>query len=203
MRRLLAIVALVVFAGCSPVEQVISPPVLTPEPVVLTPVTPVAPEPVLEIPIEEEPILDEPLVGPFETVKHSFWFRRNNTHTQPSLGLKREYIDKYGCIALGQKPGKYIYLTFDEGYEQGFTPQILDVLKELDVPAAFFVTGQYVRSHPHLVKRMAAEGHIIGNHTITHPSLADISEEKMRQELLGLDEMLEPLIGEKTYFMRP
>ena len=60
-----------------------------------------------------------------------------------------------------------------------------------------------MRSRPDLVKRMATEGHIVGNHTMSHPSLADLSEDMLRQELLELDEMLEFIIGERTYFMRP
>lgn len=196
-------IVVVVVSGCSPVWQVISPPVIEPEPIVSIPITPVIPEPVIEQPIEQGPIEEEPSAEPFETQKYSFWFSRNSTHTQPSLGIQKKYIEKYGTIALGQNTGRYIYLTFDEGYELGFTPQVLDVLQDLNVPAAFFVTGHYVSSQPDLVRRMAAEGHIVGNHTMTHPSLADISEDILRQEFLDLDELLEPLIGERTYFMRP
>lgn len=86
-----------------------------------------------------------------------------------------------GCTWYSNKFGNYkalfimpkssnIYLTFDEGYEYGFSGEILDVLKEKNVKAVFFVTLPYARDNPELVKRMIDEGHIVGNHTTTHPS---------------------------------
>ena len=66
---------------------------------------------------------------------------------------------------MGNKKKKYIYLTFDEGYEAGYTEQILDVLKENDVKATFFITAHYLNTAEDLVKRMIDEGHIVGNHT--------------------------------------
>lgn len=70
---------------------------------------------------------------------------------------------------------KVIYLTFDEGYENGYTPAFLDVLKKHGIHGTFFVTGSYLKSQPDLVKRMVAEGHIVGNHTMKHPSMATIT----------------------------
>jgi peptidoglycan-N-acetylmuramic acid deacetylase len=66
---------------------------------------------------------------------------------------------------------KVVYLTFDQGYEAGFTGRILDTLRDKGVQATFFLSGSYVRDEPGLVRRMAAEGHLVGNHTQTHPSL--------------------------------
>src|SRR5699024_12309635 len=66
---------------------------------------------------------------------------------------------------------KDIYLTFDNGYEAGYTTDILDILLEEDVPATFFVTGHYVEQEPKLIKRMVEDGHIIGNHSYHHPDL--------------------------------
>lgn len=83
------------------------------------------------------------------------------------------YYDKlYGMYAADfiQPYSNYIYLTFDEGYEYGFTPSILDTLKEKGVKAVFFVTLPYAKDNPELVQRMIDEGHVIGNHTTTHPS---------------------------------
>lgn len=70
---------------------------------------------------------------------------------------------------------KVIYLTFDEGYENGYTPTFLDVLKKHGIHGTFFVTGSYLKSQPDLVKRMVAEGHIVGNHTLKHPSMSTIT----------------------------
>ena len=66
---------------------------------------------------------------------------------------------------MGNNADKYIYLTFDEGYEAGYTSQILDTLKENNVKATFFITAHYLNTQPELVKRMIDEGHIVGNHT--------------------------------------
>ena len=74
-------------------------------------------------------------------------------------------MEKYDGIYIGNEEKKYIYLTFDEGYEAGYTEQILDVLKENDVKATFFITAHYLNTAEDLVKRMIDEGHIVGNHT--------------------------------------
>lgn len=68
------------------------------------------------------------------------------------------------------KNRRLIYLTIDEGYENGYTAKILDVLKEKQCPAVFFVTMDYVQENPDLIRRMIDEGHVVGNHSITHPS---------------------------------
>ena len=81
---------------------------------------------------------------------------------------------------------KEIYLTFDEGYENGYTPKILDVLKENKVKAVFFITGPYLSQHQNLVRRMVEEGHTVGNHTVHHPSLL-LQDEKVEEEVLGLE----------------
>ena len=73
-------------------------------------------------------------------------------------------MDQYKGIAMGNNEKKYVYLTFDEGYEAGYTPRILQVLKENDVKAAFFLTAHYVNTQENLVKEMINDGHIIGNH---------------------------------------
>jgi len=92
-------------------------------------------------------------------------------------------IEEQGAVYKGNKNKKEIYLTFDNGYENGYTEQILDVLKKEKVPAAFFVTGHYLESAPELVERMVYEGHIIGNHSWHHPDMTQISDEKIKKEL--------------------
>lgn len=98
-----------------------------------------------------------------------------------------------------------IYLTFDVGYENGYTEGLLDVLKEEKVPAAFFVVGNFVEENPELVKRMADEGHIVGNHTMHHPDMSAISDEAaFKKELGELEAAYEKAVGKKMQkFYRP
>lgn len=129
---------------------------------------------------------------------------RNSEHKTPEISKStKELIDKYGAIFTGDESSKVIYLTFDEGYENGYTPTILDILKDRNVKAAFFVTGSYVKQHPDYVKRMIDEGHIVGNHTMTHPSLPTITDEKIKQEAEGVDNLLMDRFGIKTKYLRP
>ncbi|MDI6601637.1 MAG: delta-lactam-biosynthetic de-N-acetylase [Thermoanaerobacteraceae bacterium] len=129
---------------------------------------------------------------------------RNSEHKTPTISkTTRELVDKYEAIFTGDESSKVVYLTFDEGYENGYTPTILDILNDRGVKAAFFVTGSYVKQHPDYVKRMIDEGHIVGNHTMTHPSLPTITDEKIKQELNGVDELLMAKVGVKTKYLRP
>ena len=98
--------------------------------------------------------------------KIGWGIKREKDHKRPDVGKeKAELMEKYDGIYIGNEEKKYIYLTFDEGYEAGYTEQILDVLKENDVKATFFITAHYLNTAEDLVKRMVDEGHIVGNHT--------------------------------------
>lgn len=98
--------------------------------------------------------------------KIGWGIKRNDNHEQPDLGSKnKQLMDKYQGMAIGNKEKKYVYLTFDEGYEAGYTPKLLEVLKENNVKATFFITAHYLNTQPELVKQMIDEGHIVGNHT--------------------------------------
>ena len=104
--------------------------------------------------------------GAVSTKKIEWGIKRNDNHEQPELGSEnRKILEENSGIALGNSESKSIYLTFDEGYEAGYTKEILDVLKENDVKATFFLTAHYVNTQPELVQQMIDEGHIIGNHT--------------------------------------
>lgn len=99
------------------------------------------------------------------TKKIGWGIKRNDNHEQPDLGKANlEVLQKNNGIAIGNKENKYIYLTFDEGYEAGYTPQILSTLKENDVKATFFITAHYLNTQENLVRQMIDEGHIVGNH---------------------------------------
>ena len=94
--------------------------------------------------------------------KINWGIKRGKNHEQPDLGTTNiELIEKYDGIAMGNKEKKYVYLTFDSGYEAGYTEEILDILKENEVNATFFITAHYLNSASDLVERMIKEGHII------------------------------------------
>lgn len=106
-----------------------------------------------------------------------------------------EELAQYNAYYLGDTSRKVIYLTFDCGYENGYTASILDTLKKHNAPAAFFVVGNMIESAPDLIRRMVAEGHIVGNHTYHHPDMSSISEQSAFQKEL---ESLEALFQETT-----
>ncbi|NMB97034.1 MAG: polysaccharide deacetylase family protein, partial [Clostridiaceae bacterium] len=114
-----------------------------------------------------------------------------------------ELLKKYGGIYLGDTTKKVIYLTFDEGYENGYTPKILDTLKENKVQAVFFITGPYLKEHQDLVRRMVEEGHVVGNHTINHPSLPSLTDQELEEEVLGLERVFKEKFGKSMKFLRP
>ena len=116
-----------------------------------------------------------------------------------------EELAQYGAYYLGDSGEKVIYLTFDCGYENGCTEQILDALKKHGAPAAFFVVGHMVESAPEIVRRMAAEGHVVGNHTYHHPDMSAISDQSAFQtELERLEELYQETTGaELSRFYRP
>lgn len=133
--------------------------------------------------------------------KEGWGFRR--TENGPDFSKNQiRLMDEYGCIYRETGNGKNIYLTFDEGYEKGYTSLILDTLRQKGVTAAFFVTGQFVKENPELIKRMSSEGHIIGNHSQNHPSLPEIPPEKLKEELFELDRLVYGICGQHTKFLR-
>lgn len=100
---------------------------------------------------------------------------------------------------------KNIYLTFDAGYENGNTPRILEALKKHHVSATFFVVGNFISDNPDLIRQMLADGHTVGNHTMTHPDMSGVSStESFRKELEDVEVLYESVTGEKmTRFYRP
>ncbi|MFC0272881.1 delta-lactam-biosynthetic de-N-acetylase [Metabacillus herbersteinensis] len=135
----------------------------------------------------------------------SWGFKKSRNHEPASAGEKLdEILAKHGSFYLGDTSKKEIYLTFDNGYENGYTPQVLDVLKNRKVPATFFVTGHYLNSQADLVKRMVKEGHIVGNHSWYHPDLTKQSDEDLKEELESVRIKVEELTGQKGMsYLRP
>lgn len=90
---------------------------------------------------------------------------------------------------------KVIYLTFDNGYEAGYTNSILDTLKSKNVKVVFFVSGSYIDNNPNIIKRMVNEGHIVANHTVTHPTLPNLANNPaaFNAEILGVEKNIKML----------
>ena len=135
----------------------------------------------------------------------------NWDRAQDTLNL----IDKYGAIYRGNDEKKYVYLTFDCGYEYrteegkysvGVTNIILDVLKEKNAPGTFFVTGDYLKTDSDIVERMLDEGHIVGTHTMHHYNMTTITPEKFVEEIKLNNDLLKekiPTAPDMTFYRPP
>ena len=114
----------------------------------------------------------------------------------PTGNAGAQKLKEYNAYYIGDTSEKKIYLTFDAGYENGYTEKILDVLKKHGMKATFFLVGNFLQTAPELVKRMTAEGHTVGNHTMTHPDMSAISDrESFKKELGGLEELYKEVTG--------
>lgn len=118
---------------------------------------------------------------------------------QPPIGnADSEYLAQFNALYRDPTDKKVLYLTFDAGYENGYTSQILDVLQKHQVPATFFLVGNYLETCPDLVCRMVEEGHTVGNHTYSHPDMSAIAtEEAFREELTKNEELYRQITGEE------
>lgn len=116
-----------------------------------------------------------------------------------------EELKKYNAYYAADTDEKILYLTFDAGYENGNMPQILSALKKHNVSATFFVVGNFISSQPKLLKQMVAEGHTIGNHTMTHPNMAKIADKNsFQKELEGVEQLYQEVTGQSMpRFYRP
>lgn len=141
----------------------------------------------------------------------SWYCVRNKNHLQPIFGSDLSYVEDYGGYYIDHAHGdsneeKVIYLTFDAGYENGNVAKILDVLKEKNTPGAFFVLGHLVSENTDLVLRMADEGHLVCNHTNSHPDMTTKTTlEEFAAELNALETLYTERTGRQmsTYFRPP
>lgn len=141
----------------------------------------------------------------YSGTKKAWYIIRSNKHKASGGASTAKSLKKYNAYYYNNKTKeKVMYLAFDCGYEIGCTKKILNVLKEHNVKAAFFVTKDFVETHPKLCKRMKKEGHIVGNHTMNHPSLPSKSVNEIRKQISGLEEVFKEKTGyELDKFVRP
>lgn len=125
--------------------------------------------------------------------------------TAPSGPATAQELARFDAAYLGDTTKKVLYLTFDAGYENGCTERILDILKKHNVPAAFFLVGNYMEKNADLVRRMVDEGHIVGNHTMHHHDMSKLEDRAaFQKELTDLEELFRTITGkELPKFYRP
>ena len=142
-----------------------------------------------------------------QVIETGSWGLSFRTEGAPPVGnVGSAQLEKNDAVYLGDASKKVIYLTFDAGYENGCTEKILDVLKKHNVKAAFFLVGNYMEQNADLVRRMADEGHIVGNHTMHHPDMSKISDKAaFEKELSELESLYKEITGEdmQKYYRPP
>ena len=138
----------------------------------------------------------EALAASAEVTNWGLSFQREGE--APLGNATAEYLAQYDALYRRETQEKVLYLTFDAGYENGNTAPILDALKKHGVKATFFLVGNFLETEPDLVRRMAAEGHTIGNHTYSHPDMSQIAtEDAFRQELEKNESLYRSITGEE------
>ena len=123
----------------------------------------------------------------------------------PSGPTSSKKLKEYDAVFVGNPDEPVLYLTFDAGYENGYTEKILDTLKKHNVKAAFFLVGNYLQKNADLVRRMVDNGHIVGNHTMNHPDMSAITDkEAFQKELTDLEDLFRQITGkELPKYYRP
>ena len=136
--------------------------------------------------------------------KIGWGLKRGNNNQQPDVGsTNKKILDKYEGIYMGNADKKYVYMTFDLGYEAGYTPKILEVLKQNNVKATFFITANYLNTEEKLVKQMIDEGHIVGNNTVNHKSMPSCNLETIKKEMMDLHTAVYNKFGYEMKYIRP
>lgn len=223
------LVSLLLWCGCTPKT---TPSEQTEPPAAETPVQTPTPEPV-STPVETETPTPAPtpsptptaapIAGPTDTssarsrmdreklltydttnVKGGWWFRRQQNNGIPTFGEALEGIcKKHNTIYLLDTSEPVMYMTFDLGYEAGVTGEILDILKEYNIKATFFITKSYIKKQPALLQRMIDEGHNVGNHTTSHPDMTSVDVDQLMKELYELHDEMQETFGYEVQYFRP
>lgn len=155
------------------------------------------------IKIQQEKILNTN-AETISTKKIEWGIKRNANHEQPDVGIENKTVlEENNGICLGNKEDKVLYLTFDEGYEAGYTKEVLKILKENEVKATFFLTAHYVNTQEELVRQMIDDGHIVGNHTVNHKSMPSLTEEEIKKEIMDLHQGVYEKFGYEMKYIRP
>lgn len=141
---------------------------------------------------------------PSSKIEHAYGVAKDSKPHQISVDSESFFEEKkYRAVTYDRKTqNKVLYLTFDCGYENGNTEKILDTLKEKNVKAAFFCTLDDIKSEPEIIARMIKEGHIVGNHSSTHPSFPELNRTEMAQEIIECDNFLRKNFGYSSPFFR-
>jgi len=149
-------------------------------------------------------------LNPYQDQEYFYYYPppQRSYHTNPFSSYRGiwtpfQWVEKYNYAFSGPYNRAEISLTFDDGSDPVFTPQILDKLQKYGVKATFFLLGVNMEKYPEIVKRIAAEGHVIGNHTHSHPKLTEISDEEYHFQIRKADELIQSLVGYTPKFFRP
>lgn len=158
------------------------------------------------LPLQSFSVEDPENTRNLSTEKHgySYGVAKDGQPHQTSVSNQSYFeANAFNALCLDTKSTeKVLYLTFDCGYENGYTSMILDTLKEKNVPAAFFCTLPQVKDYPQLIARMITEGHIVGNHSVKHPSFPTLTRTRMAEEIKGMDDYLRTYFGYSEPFFR-
>ena len=145
-----------------------------------------------------------------EGKSYSWYCAHVKDHVQPTVAKELSFVEECGAYYIDRThvstddPDKVIYLTFDAGYENGNVAKVLDVLKEENVPGAFFVLGHLISHEQNLIMRIKEEGHLVCNHTVRHRDMSRASEEDFLKELRELEDQYRTLTGdEMPKYYRP
>ncbi|HSQ89642.1 polysaccharide deacetylase family protein [Romboutsia sp.] len=132
-------------------------------------------------------------------------YKQENLNIKETINFKKDIMNDYEDIIIkkGNDNEKVIALTFDDGPDEDFTPQVLDILKKYNVKATFFVVGEKIGWNPKLLKREYDEGHEIGNHTFTHINVSKRGYEEIDKEITKTQKSIKKVIGEEPILFRP
>lgn len=155
------------------------------------------------LPDEAKTVKDEQVFNQ----KEGWGFVKSHDGKTPEITEhQKKLIKKYNALFMGNTKEKKVTLTFDMGYEkEGMTPRILQTLKKYNVKASFFVTSYWIEKNPELAKQIVRDGHVLGNHTVKHKSLPTLSDEQVKQEIQGWEEVALRVANYKNKhnYMRP
>lgn len=189
-------------------------PVATPSPALTftsTPVPIIEPtvNPMVEREVTKKKVLDNIAAGVYAEMNNnsdSWWFRRKENHEPSGSGEFFDISEYHGYYLDKQvtEEDKVIYLTIDCGYGSYNTAVLLDIFKEQDVKVTFFVTNNFLKANPKEARRMAEEGHLVGNHSVTHPDLTTLTDAEIYSEIIGCEEEYYNITGKQMdLFFRP